>query len=343
MVFREGRPNDYITIESDREQIDYYEYDLDTDPIIAEIEEFFKKVLTDESKRVFFLTLIASCLEGGNINNIFPILTGSGSNSKSLTIGFIEDCFGMYSGKLNPAFLTQKRNKSNSASPEFYSILDCRIVSSEESDMSDELNTAIVKEITGNSKMTSRTLFQAKMTTKIPQFTPFLICNDLPNIKSMDGGTWRRIVVISFDSKFVDNPSDPKYSHLQNVFQVDRNLKKHMESWKEPFMYLLINKYYKMYIQNERNLCIPNCVRVFTDKYKDENDMLAPFIDAHIETTGNKSDVLKIKELYSRVLLWFRDNFQGEKEPTMTMVKKYFEQKYGNYDMKGWIGKRFID
>jgi phage/plasmid-associated DNA primase len=159
----------------------------------------------------------------------------------------------------------------------------------------------------------------------------------------MDGGTWRRIVVISFDSKFVDNPSDPKYSHLQNVFQVDRNLKKHMESWKEPFMYLLINKYYKMYIQNERNLCIPNCVRVFTDKYKDENDMLAPFIDAHIETTGNKSDVLKIKELYSRVLLWFRDNFQGEKEPTMTMVKKYFEQKYGNYDMKGWIGKRFID
>jgi P4 family phage/plasmid primase-like protien len=343
MKFRDGIPSDYLAIENDSEQVTYKEFDIESSAEINEIEDYFKQVIVDEEKRNFFLILIASCLEGYNTNNIFPILTGSGSNAKSLTIGFIEDCFGMYSGKLNPAFLTQKRNKSNSASPEFYSIVDCRIVSSEESDMSDELNTAIVKEITGNSKMTSRTLFQAKMTTKIPQFIPFLICNDLPNIKSMDGGTWRRIVVISFDSKFVDNPNDSKYSHLQNVFLVDRNIKKKMYKWYEPFMYLLIHKYYKMYVQNDRNLNIPNSVRAFTDKYKDENDMLAPFIDAYIVNTGNKTDTLKLKDLYSRVLLWFRDNFQGEKEPTMTMVKKYFEQKFGNYDIRGWVGKTLSD
>jgi phage/plasmid-associated DNA primase len=344
MVFRDGRPDDYITLESSDPQINYKEFCLATDAVILEIEDFFKKVIVDTDKREFFLTLVASCLEGYNINNIFPILTGSGSNSKSLTMSLIEDCFGAkYSGKLNSAFLTQKRNKSNSASPEYYAIADCRIVSSEESDMSDELNTAIIKEITGNSKIATRTLFQSKMTTKIPQFTPFLICNDLPIVKALDGGTWRRIVVVSFDSKFVDDPADPQWTSLSNVFQIDRNLKGKMKEWKEPFMYWLIHKYYKIYKENSKNLAPPECVKAYTDKFKDENDKLQPFIESNIVSTGLKTDSLKIKELYQRVLSWHREHFMGEKEPPQLLVKKYFEQKFGNYDSRGWIGRKLVD
>lgn len=345
MVFREGRPQDFLTLETDDPQINYRELCIETDPVIKEIQDFFEKVLVDEEKRHFFLVLIASCLEGCNSNNIFPILTGSGSNSKSLTMNFIEECFGTkYSGKLNSAFLTQKRNKSNSASPEYYGIANCRIVSSEESDVNDELNTAIIKEITGNTKIATRTLYQSKMTTKTPQFTPFLICNDLPLVKSLDGGTWRRIVVISFDSKFVDDPSHSQYSETRNVFKVDRNLKQRMKLWTEPFMYLLINKYYRIYKQNNKNIISPLCVRAFTDKFKDENDTLQPFIETNIINTGQKSDTLKIKELYQRILSWFREHFLGEKEPSMPIIKKYFEQKYGSYDSaKGWIGKKLVE
>jgi P4 family phage/plasmid primase-like protien len=341
MVFREGRPEDYITLESDEMQIEYKEYDLQNEPIIKEIQEYFKKVLIDESKREFFLTLIASCLEGGNRNNLFPILTGSGANSKSLTMKFIEGCYGKYAGKLNSAFLTQKRNKSSSASPEYYSIADCRIVSSEESDANDELNTAIIKEITGNSKISSRTLYQSKMTIKTPQFTPFLICNDLPIVKSHDGGTWRRIVVISFDSKFVDDPS--KFSDLKNVFLIDRNIEAKMNNWKSAFMYMLIHKYYKGYKDNNSNIIAPDCVRAFTDKFKDENDTLQPFIEANISLTGQQTDSIKLKQLYNRVQMWYREHHVGEKEPTQSAIKKYFETKYGAYDAKGWIGKKLVD
>lgn len=339
-LFRNGVPGDYLSLETDTDQMTYREFEGFDVQEIQDVENYFSKVIVDEEKRVFFLTLVASCLEGYNSNNIFPILTGSGSNAKSLTMNFIEECFGKYAGKLNPAFLTQKRNRSNSASPEYYNIVDCRIVSSEESDMTDELNTAIIKEITGNSKITSRTLFQAKMTTKTPQFVPFLICNDLPNIKSMDGGTWRRIVVISFDSKFVDDPTHKNHSHLKNVFQIDRNLKNKMPEWIQPFMFLLIHKYYQIYISNGRNLIIPNSVRATTDKYRDENDILQSFIEVFVENTGNRSDSVKMKELYNCLLIWFRENFQGEKEPTMQAVKKYFESKFGNYDSKGWVGKK---
>jgi phage/plasmid-associated DNA primase len=217
-------------------------------------------------------------------------------------------------------------------------------VSSEESDVNDELNTAIIKEITGNTKIATRTLYQSKMTTKTPQFTPFLICNDLPLVKSLDGGTWRRIVVISFDSKFVDDPSQSQYSETRNVFKVDRNLKQRMNMWREPFMHLLINKYYRIYKQNNKNISYPLCVRAFTDKFRDENDTLQPFIETNIINTGQKSDTLKIKELYQRILGWFREHFLGEKEPSMPIIKKYFEQKYGSYDSaKGWIGKKLVE
>lgn len=344
MIFREGRPDDYLSLESDIPQINYMDCgDIRTNQDILDIEKYFENVIVDKDKRDFFLTLIASCLEGGNNNNIFAILTGSGSNAKSLTMNFIEDTFGMYAGKLSPAFLTQKRNKSSSASPEYHGIIDCRIVSSEESDTTDELNTAIIKEITGNSKISSRTLYQSKMTTKTPQFTPFLICNDLPTVKSLDGGTWRRIVVISFDSKFVDNPDDPKWVHLSNVFKVDRTLKIKMERWKEPFIYLLIHKYYKIFKENNKNIICPECVKAFTDKFKDENDIYQPFIESFIEITNNKLDTVRIKDLYQKILSWFRENHQGEKEPSQQIIKKYFENKFGAYDSKGWVGKKLID
>lgn len=343
MTFREGRPDDYLSIEDDKRQIDYIEYSPDmSDPVFRDIEAYFRQVIAHDEKREFFLTLLASCLEGGNNNNIFPILTGSGSNAKTLTISFIEDCFVKYGGKLNSAFLTQKRNKSSSASPEYHTVIDCRIVTSEEPDQDDELNTAIIKEITGNSKVSSRTLFQSKMTTKVPQFTPFLICNDLPHIKSFDGGTWRRIVVISFDSKFVDNPESQEWAGLENVYKINRTLRMEMESWKEPFMYLLIHKYYRRFLSMGKNLKIPECVQAFTNKFKTENDHVARFIDEHVQRVGG-TERLRMSDVYKHLQEWWLLNIgESERVPSQTVAKKSFEKKFGAHERNGWRGLRYV-
>lgn len=347
MIFREGRPEDYISSQG-KQLIKYNpKYTLDH-PKINEIEDYFKQVLTNNEKRNFFLSLIASCLEGGNLHQIFPILTGSGSNAKSLTMEFIEDTFGnKYFGKISPAFLTQERNKSSSASPEYYACVDKRIISFEEPDQGRELNTAIIKEITGGSKTSSRTLYQSTMTIKTPQFTPFLICNDIPPIKSKDGGTWRRVCVIKFDSKFVDNPDDDQYRYVPNVFKVNRNLKNEMKDWYEPFIYLLINKYYRKYVESNRQLEFPECVQATTDSFKYENNIYSKFIKECL-IIGSPNDKINLTDMYRKFDEWFTANNDDEEasKPKRNEFKKHFESldQFGKYDSKkGWIGFRFID
>lgn len=345
--FRDGRPEDYISCQG-KQSIKYNPFYTIEHPKVQDIENYFKQVLTNDEKRNFFLTLIASCLEGVNTHQIFPILTGSGSNAKSLTMEFIEDTFGIkYFGKISPSFLTQERNKSSSASPEFHASSDKRIISFEEPDQGKELNTAIVKEITGCSKMTSRTLYEAKMTIKTPQFTPVLICNDIPPIKSKDGGTWRRVCVIKFDSKFVDNPQEDQYRYVQNVFKVNRNLKNEMKEWYEPFIWLLINKYYKNYVSNSRKLEQPECIKITTDNYKDDNNSYSKFIRECL-IIGCANDKIILSDMYRKFEEWFIANNDDEEEnkPKRNEFKKYFESldQFGKYDSKkGWTGYRFID
>ena len=52
--------------------------------------------------------------------------------------------------------------------------------------------------------------------------------NTLFDIQSNDEGTWRRIRVVDFESRFIDNPSsDPK----DNEFKKDKDLKKKFVDW----------------------------------------------------------------------------------------------------------------
>ena len=65
------------------------------------------------------------------------------------------------------------------------------------------LNISTMKLLTGGDEICARPLY-GPMFYYMPQFKMILACNNLPTIPSLDGGTWRRIVVLAFDSKFVD-------------------------------------------------------------------------------------------------------------------------------------------
>ena len=129
-----------------------------------------------------------------------------------------------------------------------------------------------MKELTGGDKIQCRDLYKGAVEFK-PQFKLILTCNDLPKIRSSDGGTWRRLRVVEFTSKFVDDPKE------SNEFKRDENLSQKMENWKETFMGILIEHYY-MYANN--GLKEPKEVLKYTEEYRKSNDVFGEFIEENI-------------------------------------------------------------
>jgi len=299
--FREGNSNDYITIKTD---LDYIENS--DKKIREEIEEFINKILPDKDKRDYMMTLFAYCLNGSTSYEKFNILTGSGGNGKSKLIELFENCIGKYSGKLPVALLTQKRNSPDSASPSLYNMRGKRFCCLQETAEEDKINVSLMKELTGGDKIECRGLFRDPIEFK-PQFTILLCCNELPKISSKDDGTWRRVRVIEFTSKFVENPN-PKNI---NEYKLDSTIEKKIKSkeWCSEFI-LMILEYYKIYREN--GIKEPDSVKISTKKYKQSQDTISLFIEENIEK-GEETDFIKAIDIWECFKEWWIVNKEGVK------------------------------
>jgi phage/plasmid-associated DNA primase len=99
--------------------------------------------------------------------------------------------------------LTQGRSGSEQASPVLAETRGKRFISLDEAESNDSIKAGFMKQITGGDLITARPLHCNPITFK-PKFKLVLTCNELPTIPSDDDGTWRRIRVVEFISKFCD-------------------------------------------------------------------------------------------------------------------------------------------
>ena len=163
-----------------------------------------------------------------------------------------------------------------------------------------------------------------------------LTCNELPEVPSDDGGTWRRIRVIEFKSKFCENPTKP------NEFAMDLELTDKFERWAEPFMSMLIERHKHI---NPNSIPEPMEVRIATESYKNNNDLIGQFINDKITIDKEaQEDRIGIQSLYNEFRVWSITNVpKHKKRPDRNQIKAYFEKLLGQYpaDGKGWKGLKY--
>jgi phage/plasmid-associated DNA primase len=122
----------------------------------------------------------------------------------------------------------------------------------------------------------------------------FMMCNRLPPVTTMDRGTWRRIRVLEFVSKFV-LPDNPEYlAKRPNVFLIDPELDKKLRSWREPFLALLVHIYETEYIPFGLNP-VPAAVMRASDKYKESFDVYARFVGERIRSPVTMEEKLEAR------------------------------------------------
>jgi P4 family phage/plasmid primase-like protien len=324
--FRDGKPEDYLSFSTgidydpDRK---YHEYD--TWPAV---ETFMKQVLPDRVVRDYFLKHLATNLVGGNTAQKFHILTGSGSNGKSMIMNLTSTALGDYACTVPISLFTQKRKGSGNAAPEVIRLKGRRFVTMQEPDESIALNTGLMKEITSGEKMYARDLFKSGTEFEV-QAKFHLACNDKPKINTTDGGTWRRLVVINFLSKFVPTPS------ANNEFPMDESIQFAVQSkeWATPFLNYLVHVLKEG--KGLRKLPAPQAVLQYTSEYRDENDGISRFMNEKLMAIQEGDQVQPIdKTTLKRVFKqWLVDN---DLKLSPADMEKRVETTYGKYMRGGW-------
>jgi len=329
--FRDGRPEDYCSLST---MTDYTEFDMDDPencPEIEEINRFMSQVFPIPRVREYVFLLLSSFLLGKNPNEKFHVWTGVGGNGKSKLIELFKLAFGEYAGNLPVSLLTQKRGASSSASPELARCRGKRFVDMPEPDRGNRINIGLMKELTGGDKILARQLYKEPFEFK-PMFKIVLCCNDLPKVPPDDEGTWRRLRVVKFISKFTSNPKG------EHQYPVDPYLADNFERWKEPFMYMLL-QYHERY--REEGIKEPAEVLQATKDYQRMADIYVDFLDENV-VKGDDNMIIKLEEFFARYKSWYIQNYGSAGVHNMKTFRANIERKLGNYNMfGGWQGIKF--
>lgn len=332
-TFRDGKPEDYITFSTK----------VDFDPEMhheqyacwPEISKLLNNVFPVEEVRTYFLQHLSTLLIGGNEAQKFHILTGSGSNGKSMLMNLVTTAMGDYACKVPISLLTQGRNKSSAASPEVVRIKGKRFVTMQEPDEGVAINSGLMKELASGEKITARDLYAGskQMVDFDVQAKFHLACNEKPKIQTTDGGTWRRLVVIDFPTKFVVKPVESHEMHMDESLQH----KVVSESWATCFLRFMVQLLEDG--KGFRKLTPPSQVMSYTNEYQAENDSIARFMQDHMNsvdtTQENHPELVTKQELARQFKEWKRINDIAKGTPAE--LTKRVESRFGKYPRDGWL------
>ena len=330
-IFRDGYPQDYITKCTN---IPYVEIDKSAHKdTMNQITLFMEKLFPIESLNKYMWSHLASTLIGENINQTFNIYRGNGSNGKSLLIDLMKKTLGEYCGSVPVTLVTDKRVNLGSTSSEIMQLKGVRYAHMEEPSKDAQINEGMMKQLTGGDSLQARALYQ-ESETFTPQFSLVVCTNTLFKIVSNDDGTWRRIRIVEFMSKFVAEMaanSETPYEYLQDPLLKDEKL----PLWAPIFASMLIN------IAFESQGIVKDCDMVMSasKKYRQGQDHISGFVNEMVGKCEGKK--INKRELCEQFKCWFQEQQGSKQVPKGIELCEYMDKKFGKCS-DGWNNVEII-
>ncbi|PHC37061.1 DNA primase [Bacillus pseudomycoides] len=286
---------------------------------LAFLDQIF---LGDQDLVEYMQRLIGYSLTGDISEQIIMFLVGGGSNGKSTFINIIKDLMGEY-GKQAKADTFIKK-KDTGANNDIARLVGARFVSAIESEEGEKLSESFVKQITGGEPVLARFLRQEYFEF-VPEFKVFFTTNHKPVIGGLDEGIWRRVKLIPF------NLNLPAHKR-------DKRLPEKLSLEMPGILNWAIEGCMKW---QQGRLKEPKVVAEATGQYKEDMDILAPFLDevCYIDEPENEAIKIEAKELYNVYDNWcFK---AGERSLGNRSFYRMLETK-GFGKMKGSKNRTFL-
>ena len=332
-IFRDGYPQDYITKTTGIRYEIFDEKDTKQQELSREIISLMEKLFPIHSLNQYMWDHLSSSLIGINRNQTFNIYRGSGSNGKSMLTSLMSLSFGEYKGVVPIGLVTEKRVNIGGTSSEIIQLKGIRYAVMQEPSKATKMNEGIMKELTGGDPLQGRALYNESETFD-PQFNLVVCTNHLFDIQSNDDGTWRRIRICDFLSKFVDE-NEKHTDNTPYVFPKDKELEGKLPIYAPVFMSMLVKRVF------ETDGIVKDCdiVTQASNKYRQEQDVIAGFLDEMIIKTGVPKDKIKKQELVQHFKIWYQQEQQNGKLPKSQEIYDVMDKKFGTYKKTGgWQG-----
>ncbi|MGL5674960.1 MAG: phage/plasmid primase, P4 family [Cellulosilyticaceae bacterium] len=252
-------------------------------------EKFIDEIFLGDKELIRYVQkAIGYSLTGFTREQCMFIGYGDGANGKGVFKDILSYVLNDYVKCPQAETISQIRQGSE-ASPDIVNLMDARFVVCVESNKGVRFNEGLIKQLTGEDKVTARRLY-CEPVSFTPQFKLWLFTNHTPEIVGTDTGIWRRLKIIPFA---LDLAEDKK----------DRDLKDKLMKEVEGIFWWCIQGI-DMYL--EEGLKEPQVMIDIAREFRGESDLLGQFLcDSVIAKEGNR---VQAKELYSQYLEWCREN-----------------------------------
>lgn len=332
-VFRDGMPLDYITKSTN---VNYEPFDAEKHGTTSsQILKFMEQLFPIKTLNNYMWEHLASVLIGENINQTFNIYRGSGSNGKSMFTELLRYALGEYYSEIPVTLVTEKRPGIGGTSSEIIQLKGVRYAVMQEPSKDARINEGMMKQLTGDSTLSGRALYHEQETFLI-QFHLVLCTNTLFEVMSNDDGTWRRIRICDFLSKFVNPGESFQLSDNPYQFPKDFSLKDKLKTWAEVFASMLV----KLAFEKQGIVSECDIVKASSNKYRQGQDHISAFV---ADMIGKKDEkVIKKSELYEQFKLWFQEQQGNRKMPKGVELYEYMDNKFGKARRDGWHGVEIL-
>ncbi|GHT52228.1 hypothetical protein FACS1894106_0500 [Spirochaetia bacterium] len=277
---REHKPEDMIT------KIAHVTYDPAADCPVW--KKFIMEIMNFNTDLIQFIQTAAGwAITGNTSEQTMFILFGSGANGKSTFLNTIMNILGDYA-IATPTETFMKKN-SEQITNDIARLRGTRFVTTTEAEQGKRLSEPLIKQITGNDRMTARFLY-GEYFSFIPTFKIFMATNHKPVIKGTDHGIWRRIKLIPFTTRIEEERQD-KDLEEKLMAEAPGILNWLLEGTKRWF---------------DERLKAPSVITSATDEYRGEMDVIGAFIKERC--VQGQGAAIRARELFKCYQDWCEEN-----------------------------------
>jgi putative DNA primase/helicase len=258
-------------------------------------DDFLKTATNGDRELELFLQRSAGyCLIGTNPEEKFFFIYGPTASGKSTFIEAIKAALGDYAVSINAATFLEQRY-SGGAQPEVVKIKAARIVIASETEPGKKFNADLIKALAGRDTIACRDLYSKPIQFKF-EGKLWLISNFAPGVSIEDEAFMRRMVVIRFDHTIPEADRKPEVKTILT----DPNISGAA----------ILNWMVEGYLNyRDIGLSIPDSVRESTQRYKEEINPIADFIEERcIIEPGDGELTISSATLFDAYMQWANTN-----------------------------------